>query len=243
MLFDLQSPGRRSAVKVIFTVLAVIMGGGLVLFGVGGNTSGGLLDAFNNDNNTSQTDAFKKTVQRAEKAVNANPRSAPAWANLAKVRYQEARAGSGFDQTQGTFTAAGLKDLAKVESAWDRYVALAPKKQDADTALLMVQAFGPTGLGDYKKAVDAMETVISARPPAVGLYVQYASLAYLAGQTRKGDLAAKKAEQLAPKAQKETVKATIAQAKQAATQQGGSTSSSSGGSATVNGQTVPITSG
>jgi hypothetical protein len=46
MLFDLQSPGRRTAVKVIYTALAVVMRGGLVLFGVGGNPSGGLLDAF-----------------------------------------------------------------------------------------------------------------------------------------------------------------------------------------------------
>jgi len=61
--------------------------------------------------------------------------------------------------------------------------------------------------------------VIDAREPAVGLYVQYAQLAYLAGQNRKGDLAAKKAEDLAPKAQKAQVKATIEQAKQAAAQE------------------------
>jgi hypothetical protein len=229
MLFDLQSPGRRGAVKVIFTVLALIMGGGLVLFGVGGNTSGGLLDAFKDDNK-STSDVFKKQVESAQKRVDANPQSAPAWANLAKVKYQAARS-SEFDETQGLFTDKGRKELGQVKTAWDRYLALKPEKPDSGTALLMVQAFGPGGLGDYSKAVSAMEVVLDNRPPAVGLYVQYAGLAYLAGQDRKGDLATKKAVDLAPtKDQKEQVKQAIDQTKQAAQQ-----SSSQGG------QTAPVT--
>jgi hypothetical protein len=218
MLFDLQSPGRRGAVKVIFTCLAILMGGGLVLFGIGGNTSGGLFDAFKDDNQ-STSDVFKKNLESAEKRVDANPAVAAAWANLAKVRYQAARSGSGFDETQGIFTESGKKDLAKVETAWDRYLRLKPEKPDDSTALLMVQAFGPSGLGDYNKAVGAMELVLDSRAPAVGLYVQYASLAYLAGQTRKGDLAGEKAEELAPAGQKDQVKQAIDQAKQAAASQ------------------------
>jgi hypothetical protein len=223
MLFDLQSPGRRTGVKVIFTLLAVLMGGGLVLFGIGGNTSGGLFDAFKSGNGSSTSDVFKKNLSSAQKRVDTNPQNAAAWANLAKVRYQAARSGSGFDEAQGTFTANGKKDLAGVARAWDRYMSLKPAKADDSTALLMVQAFGPTGLGDYKKAVSAMEVVLESREPAVGLYVQYAGLSYLAGQTRKGDLAAKKAEDLAPtKDQKDQIKQTIEQTKQAAQQQSSS---------------------
>ena len=49
MLFDLRSRGRRRAVRVIYVGLAVLMFGGLVLFGVGaGNGLGGLLNAFTN---------------------------------------------------------------------------------------------------------------------------------------------------------------------------------------------------
>jgi hypothetical protein len=230
MLFDLQSPGRRGAVKVIFSCLAILMGGGLVLFGVGGDVQGGLFDAFKDDNQ-STSDVFKKNLESAEKRVDANPQQAAAWANLAKVRYQAARSGSGFDEGTGAFTEDGKKDLAKVETAWERYLKLKPAKTDDSTALLMVQAFGPSGLGDYGKAVSAMELVLDAREPAVGLYVQYAGLSYLAGQTRKGDLAAKKAEELAPTAdQKEQVKQTIAQTKQAAAQQLG-----------AGAQSVPVT--
>ena len=45
MLFDLRGRGRRNTIKVIYIMLAFLMGGGLVLFGIGGNTSGGLVDA------------------------------------------------------------------------------------------------------------------------------------------------------------------------------------------------------
>ena len=46
MLFDLRGRGRRRAVKIIYLGLAILLGGGLVFFGVGGNVQGGLFDAF-----------------------------------------------------------------------------------------------------------------------------------------------------------------------------------------------------
>ncbi len=49
MLFDLRGR-RQTAVKVIYAMLAVLMGGGLVFFGIGGSVSGGLLDAFTGGN-------------------------------------------------------------------------------------------------------------------------------------------------------------------------------------------------
>ncbi len=120
------------------------------------------------------------------RSASSQPARPAGWANLAKVRYQS-RPQRGFDETQGPFTEDGQKDLASVETAWARYLRLKRDKAkgDASIALLMVQAFGPGGLGDYDKAVSAMEFVLDSREPAVGLYVQYAGLAYLAGQTAK----------------------------------------------------------
>ncbi len=46
MLFDLRGSGRRRTVKIVYITLAFLMGGGLVLFGIGGDVSGGLFDAF-----------------------------------------------------------------------------------------------------------------------------------------------------------------------------------------------------
>jgi hypothetical protein len=218
MLFDLRSPGRRGTIKVVYASLAILMAGGLILFGIGGSVSGGLLDAFKSDSTTT-SDVFKKKVESAKKRVDANPTDAAAWASLAKARYQAATAGNGFDQTNGVFTADGKKELRLVEQAWSKYLALKPAKPDGSTANLMVQAFGPAGLGDYDKAVEAMEVVLDSRDPTTGLYAQYAQLAYLANQTRKGDLAAKKAEDLAPKDQKAQVKQALQSAKTQAAQE------------------------
>ena len=66
------------------------------------------------------------------------------------------------------------------------------------------------------KAVDAMEIIIDRRQPSSGLYVQLASLAYQAGETRKAELSSKKALELAPKDDKEQVKAALDSARQAA---------------------------
>ena len=35
MLFDLRGTGRRRTVKIVYVTLAILMGGGLVLFGIG----------------------------------------------------------------------------------------------------------------------------------------------------------------------------------------------------------------
>ena len=45
MLFDLRGRGRRRTVQTIYLTLAILLGGGLVLFGIGGSVSGGLFDA------------------------------------------------------------------------------------------------------------------------------------------------------------------------------------------------------
>ena len=47
MLFDLRGSGRRRTVKIVYITLAFLMGGGLILFGIGGGGAlpGGLVDA------------------------------------------------------------------------------------------------------------------------------------------------------------------------------------------------------
>lgn len=211
MLFDLRGRGRRRTIQGIYLALAILMGGGLVLFGIGGNTSGGLLDAFREDAQTGDV-TFDKRIDAAEKRVATNPRNAPGWAQLARLRVQQAST-IGFDERTGAYTNDGRAELTKAERAWDRYVALDPAKPDDNVANLMVQAFGPTGLGKLDKAVAAMEIVTEARPERSELFTQLALLAYAAGQSRKGDLAGQKALSLAPKNQRNLIKNQLDQAK------------------------------
>jgi cytochrome c-type biogenesis protein CcmH/NrfG len=218
MLFDLRGRGRRRVVQVIYLSLAILMGGGLVLFGVGGATSGGLLDAFSsNSGQTSVDKVFEERVEKAEKGVRARPADPKAWAELTRVRFQQAGSGDGFDQNQGAFTDKGKEKLLGAASAWNKYLTLTDKPDDT-IASLMVQTFGTTGLNLPGEAVSAMEIVLERRPETGPLYAQLASLAYQAGQTRKAELASKKALALTPKDDREQIQAQLDAARQAASQ-------------------------
>jgi hypothetical protein len=209
MLFDLRGRGRRRAVRIIYLGLALLMGGGLVLFGVGGATSGGLLDAFKSSSGTVNVDKqFQKRIDAAQREVRLRPADPKAWAGLTRLRFLEAGSGNGYDQNTQAFTDAGKKHLQEAQVAWDKYLTLT-KKPDGNIAILMVQAFGPTGLNDPDRAVSAMEDVVDGRKATGPLYVQLAALAYEAGQTRKAELASKKALQLTPKDSREQIKAQL----------------------------------
>src|SRR4051794_23251689 len=100
MLFDLRARGRRRTIQVIYLFLALLMGGGLVFFGIGGNTSGGFFDAFKSNNGSSSSDsALTKKVQALEKRVQAHRSNAAAWAALPRAQYQVAVLGDNYDET------------------------------------------------------------------------------------------------------------------------------------------------
>lgn len=221
MLFDLRGRGRRRTVQVIYLGLAVLMGSGLVLLGIGGsNNGGGLLDAFTGGDSAPDTGIFGERRKAIEKRVQANRKDAPAWAALARARYQEASAAGGVDAT-GNFNADGRAQLREADRAWKHYLALEPPKPDATVAVIMAQVYGPAGLQRPADAVAAQEIVADTRQD-LGSYLQLASFAYAANQTRKGDLAGDKAVALATKDQKAQIKTQVealkAQAAQAAVQ-------------------------
>jgi hypothetical protein len=233
MLFDLRGRGRRRTVQVIYLSLAILMGGGLVLFGIGGGTNGGLFDAINGNGGgggTSVDTLFKQRVEALNKRVQANPADAAALAGLAKLHFENAGTGDNFNQTQQAYTAKGLTELRNASNSWQSYLALNPKKPDLDAATEMTTAYGPTGLKQYDKAVESLEMVMADRKESAANYAQLAILAAGAKQTRKSDLAEKKAIALAPKDQRKQLKSDIDLQKSqiTATQTGQSTTSPSG---------------
>ncbi|CAB4914931.1 unannotated protein [freshwater metagenome] len=209
MLFDLRGRGRRRTVQVIYASLAILMGGGLVFFGIGGATNGGLFDAISGSGgNGNVSDIYQKRITRYQAQTAANPKDAAAWAALAKAQVQEASI-TGYDQTTGTYTAAGKRELARAATSWETYLALKPAKPDGDLANLMVAAYRD-GLVEPAKAARALEVVISAKGATSALYAQLSLLAYLAGNTRQSTLAEQRAVDLAPKDRKKLVEAQIA---------------------------------
>ena len=77
MLFDLRGSGRRRVVKIVYVTLAILMGGGLVLFGIGGSgaLSGGLLDAITESSGGTDdgNDRFRTLEQQAVAKARAGP--------------------------------------------------------------------------------------------------------------------------------------------------------------------------
>ena len=218
MLFDLRGSGRRRTVKIVYITLAFLMGGGLVLFGIGGGggISGGLVDAITerDGGGDTGTDRFTKQEKAALAKTKANaagrarlgrarPRALPARGLRRELRSREGH----LHQGRPGEARQGAGD------AWERYLALNPKKPDDRVASLMVQAFG--ALNEPAKAATAQEVITDARPTA-STFTQLAIFAYQAGQTRKGDLAKDKALELTDPDMREALKGQLESAKQQA---------------------------
>ncbi len=104
MLFDLRGKGRRTAVKIIYSGLAILLGGGLVFFGIGGATGGGgLFDAFS-ENSGNVSNVYSKEIEQYEKKVATDPKDDAAWLALARLQVQSASV-EGYDQNTGTYNA------------------------------------------------------------------------------------------------------------------------------------------
>ena len=194
MLFDLRSRGRRTTVKVVYSMLAVLMGAGLVLFGIGGATSGGFLNGLTGGGGGGgSVNTPEKAAKHLEAIVRRDPQSQAAWLRLAQIRLNIANANA---QTGGQVDSA---DLEKVSQAWKRYLALNPPHPNDAMAQQMIAVYGPApGLNDSADLVSAVEAHLAAtKKPTVSDYETYAVAATLANQTRKAGLATDKAKSLA----------------------------------------------
>src|SRR5215210_1849011 len=131
MLFDLQGK-RRRVVQATYLVLAVLMGGGLVLFGIGGGTDGGgLFDAItgkDSSGTSSNNSVVEKRIKSNQKALQLNPNNTVALASLVRSHYQLATDDT--DRNSGQFGEKGKAELQKSADAWERYLAAKPKKVD-----------------------------------------------------------------------------------------------------------------
>ena len=229
MLFDIKGKRRRT-VQGVYLTLAVLMGAGLVLFGIGSSVNGGLFDAFKGGSGTNKADqAIQDKIDASEKVLVRDPKNLAALAAVTRGHYQLATANS--DPNTGDFDKKALPELQKTAASWKRYEAVA-KKPDPSLASLAVQTY--QGMGTLTKsqsawvgAADATEILAAAKPNA-NTYVSLVQYATLAGQTRKAELAGQKAIALAPKGQKKAAKQAVAQAKSQAASQGGSPTTAPG---------------
>lgn len=216
MLFDLKGR-RRRVVQVTYLGLAILMGGGLVLFGIGGDVSGGLFDAFSDRSGDRGSNTLvEQRVERAERRLAANPRDEAALKELARGSFQ--LAGGKTDPQTGRYTAEAQPDLRRAARAYERYLALEPSRPDPSLARVMLQVYSEFGLNQPARAAEVSEIIADDEPTAQN-FLNLSRYARMAGQTRKAELAGQRALDLAPKGQRKQVKQTLQQFEAAAAQQ------------------------
>ena len=213
MLFDLKGR-RKRVVQITYVALAVLFGGSLVLFGTGSSVSGGLIDAITGKNGGGGSSVFKDQVDRAKKAVRANPRSERAWLDLTRAEFNLAASPDGSDKS-GQLNETGKEAVLETTDAWERYLKLKPRKPDPATAQFAALAYGATQ--DYGRAVKTQEIAAKGRPSAAS-YFQLAQLAYTGANVTAGDKAAAEAVRRTPKDLRNSVKAQVKDVKKQALQ-------------------------
>lgn len=212
MLFDLRGRHRRRLVRVIYVGLAVLIGVGLVGFGIGGGLGGGGIFNAASSNEASGGASFAAQVKKYRKLTVSQPSNPSGWENLAKALLHEA-GGEEFTTSTGVITSKGKALFKQASEAWSGYLALNPPKPNAELAQLVVRIYGEEGLNEPAKAVEALQIVIAARPNSAAYYAQLAEFAYKAKNLRVGDLASQKAVSLAPASQRARVKSELEEVK------------------------------
>ncbi len=208
MLFDLRGRHRRRLVKVIYIGLALLIGVGLVGFGVGGGLGGGGLFTAATNNEGSSGASYAAAIKRLRKLTAQQPRNPVAWEELTKELLHEA--GNESYVTSSGLTSKGKELFNETAQAWSSYLALNPPKPNAQLAQQMATVFEEGGLNEPAQEVQVLQIVVGARPTSAALYGQLAQYAYKAHNESVGDLAAAKAVALAPAAERARVKSELA---------------------------------
>ncbi len=206
MLFDLQGP-RKTFVKVIYLGLAILMGGGLVLFGIGSDVQGGFADVFSTSSTTKQA---RNNVEKYAEQVQKDPKNKTALQSLIGARYTLAADEENFNQETGEFSEEGTKQLNLLKANWETYLKLTDNKPEVGPANFAVSAY--LGLNDAKGAADA-QAILTRIQPNPSNYLALMLYASYAGQTLIASGAEQRALEVATKEERAEVREQIKEIK------------------------------
>jgi hypothetical protein len=238
MLFDLRSPGRRNLIRVVYAGLAVLMGGGLIFFGIGG--SGGGLFSDVGGGGGGGGNPFEDDISNAEAKLQQNPQDTAALAELVQLHYQAGSNQIEVNQDSGaqSLTDDGEQQLQAAADAWARYLRLTKKSGTPPAngvSLVAVQTFAVLGDATFSKALsatsatDALDSandavtswsdaaeaqqILAGAQPTAQAYGKLAFYLYRAGDIAAGDQAATQASQLATANEKASLEQQLKQTK------------------------------
>ena len=204
MLFDLRGR-RRRAIQAIYLGLAILMGGGLVLFGIGSDVQGGLADIFGDggDSNSGNS-VIEKRIDRNKKRLATSPQNTTLLAELVRDEYSLATSQS--ESSQVGFPAKARDELRRADGYWQRYLKAERENPDPGLAAVAVQVYTDGALNKPKDAQKAA-AIVAEDDNDPASYLRLVQFAALAGDKRTANLAALKAVELAPKGDRKAVKA------------------------------------
>ena len=208
MLFDLSSGKRKRVVQVVYAILALLMGGSLVLFGIGSDAPGGILDAVGLGSNSDggSDSGYEQQIDDAEAKLETDPNNAQALLSLVRYRSLEASAQIERDEATGQITGIPPEARTALEQsvdAWQRY--LDTKPANPDTAAALSASGSYQLLGDASGAAEAQRFVAEERKTAES-YGQLAFYLYADFKFDEADAAAAKAVELADPSQRAQLK-------------------------------------
>jgi hypothetical protein len=209
MLFDLQGK-RRRLVQATYLTLAVLMGGGLVLFGIGGDVTGGLLSEggiFSGDGGSSDVEKQQdERLRDAEADLRTNPQNAEALATVVQIHFNKAT--SERDEATGAYNARGRSELFAAADGWQRYLDTEPSPPSAEVAELMTDIYAL--VGQYKKAQRSAQ-IVADQNPSVDAYLALAQYATFAKDKRTAERAGDKAIELAADDERDDIEQQVKQ--------------------------------
>lgn len=226
MLFDLRGR-RKRLVQVIYATLAVLMAGGLVLFGIGGEVSGGLLDGLGISNNTTGDTTLDDQAERIDQRLAKSPNDEQLLLAAVRTRISYGNTLVELDSQTGqqNITPEARDQYELAGDAWDRYLKVSAGQANSSVALLAANAFytqaesaptAETQEDDLRRAVQAQRIVAEQRPN-LGTLSTLAIYEYFTLNFEAGDEAARAAEAEATSpAQRKQVKRQLAQVRKRA---------------------------
>ncbi len=206
MLFDLQSPGRRRVIKVVYSILALLLAVGLVGFGIGSDATGGISEIFTG--NSSTDTGFEDEIEDRENDAEENPRDPRAQLELVTLYIQDGNAKLEQDEQtlQPVLTSEAEESYTKAADAFAAYLKLKPKQPDTGAALQMANTFfvlaqNQTSAADARAEVEnaaEAQRVAADQDPSAGNLGNLALYLYFAGDFAAADGAAAQSVAKAP---------------------------------------------
>jgi hypothetical protein len=215
MVFDTRGR-RKHVVRVVYAILALLMGASLFLV-VGPFNIANLLGG---SSTSEASKVLNEQAERIERKLHTEPDNEALLLSLARSRVAAGNSQTEVNPETGgtTFTLEGRQDLALATEAWSHYLKQTDEPSPS-AALLMARAY--FGLAESSRSLEEADTnveeaaaaqrIAAEAQPSLGSLTTLAIYEYYAGDFGAGDKAAKQAAAKAPKAEAKEVKKQMAE--------------------------------